>query len=144
MLGGKDVPVDADEEEIRKLVGTWMNATKAGDIDTVLGLMTDDVVFLVAGRPPMIGKETFAALARGQEGQSPPEYEGRSEIQEIHVVGDIAYMWTKLTVSVTPPGESKPITRAGCTLTVLRRQDGRWLLARDANMLTVVEDELRR
>jgi uncharacterized protein (TIGR02246 family) len=118
-----------------------MDATKAGDIDTVLSLMTDDVVFLVAGRPPMIGKEAFAALAQGQPGQAPPEYEGRSEIQEIHVAGDLAYMWTKLTVKVTLPGESRPITRAGCTLTVLRKQNGRWLLARDANMLTVVKDE---
>jgi uncharacterized protein (TIGR02246 family) len=31
-----------DEHAIRKLVNTWMAATKTGDIQTVLGLMTDD------------------------------------------------------------------------------------------------------
>jgi uncharacterized protein (TIGR02246 family) len=41
-----------DEEQIRTLVQTWQTATSAGDVDTVLGLMTDDVVFLVPGRSP--------------------------------------------------------------------------------------------
>ena len=36
-----------DERAIRELVATWMTASQAGDIDTVLGLMTDDVVFMV-------------------------------------------------------------------------------------------------
>jgi uncharacterized protein (TIGR02246 family) len=31
-----------DERAIRELVQTWMTATKAGDIQTVLSLMTDD------------------------------------------------------------------------------------------------------
>jgi uncharacterized protein (TIGR02246 family) len=124
--------VDTDEKEIRDLVSTWMDATKAGDIDAVLSLMTDDVVFLVAGRPPMIGREAFAALAQGQQGEGPPEYEGTSEIQEIHVAGDLAYMWTKLAVKVRPRGGSKST------------QEGRWLLARDANVVTVVEDEPSR
>ena len=49
-----------DEQQIRELVATWMSATKAGDVETVLSLMTDDVKFLVAGRPPF-GKQEFAA-----------------------------------------------------------------------------------
>lgn len=45
----------SDEREIRQLIATWMAATKAGDIETVLSLMAEDVVFLSAGQPPMIG-----------------------------------------------------------------------------------------
>ena len=40
-----------------------MSATRAGDIATVLSLMTDDVVFLVAGQQPF-GKR---AIRRGHE-----------------------------------------------------------------------------
>jgi len=47
-------------------------------------------------------------------------------------------MWTKLTVVVTPPGNGKPMTRAGHTLSVLKKQGGKWVLARDANMLSPV------
>jgi uncharacterized protein (TIGR02246 family) len=35
-----------DEQEIRQLIATWMAATKAGDVETVLSLMADDAVFL--------------------------------------------------------------------------------------------------
>jgi uncharacterized protein (TIGR02246 family) len=42
-----------DEQEIRQLVSTWMTASKAGDVEKVLSLMADDVVFLVTGQPPM-------------------------------------------------------------------------------------------
>ena len=124
----------SDEEQIRSLVETWRVATQAGDIDTVLGLMTDDVVFLVYGRPPM-NKAEFAALSRVPPGSPRPKFEGRSEIQEIYVSGDLAYMWSKLTVSVTPAGAEQPTERAGHTLTIFRRIGGRWLLARDANLL---------
>jgi uncharacterized protein (TIGR02246 family) len=34
-----------DERAIRELIATWMRASAAGDLDTVLGLMSDDVVF---------------------------------------------------------------------------------------------------
>jgi uncharacterized protein (TIGR02246 family) len=128
-----------DERQIRELVATWMRATKAGDLDTVLGLMTDDVVFLVAGQPPMIGKAAYAATAKPRAGQPAPQFDGTSEIQEITIAGDWAWMWTKLTVVVTPPGGAAPITRAGHTLTILRKRDGKWLLARDANMLSPVK-----
>jgi uncharacterized protein (TIGR02246 family) len=127
-----------DEQEIRQLVATWIDATKSGDIDTVLSLMADDVVFLVTGQPPMIGKAAFAAAMRAQSGQGRPQFEGKSEIQEVHVLGDWAYMWTKLTVVFTPPGGS-PVTRAGNTLTIFNKQNGKWVLARDANMLSVVQ-----
>jgi uncharacterized protein (TIGR02246 family) len=124
-----------DEQEIRQLVATWMAATKAGDVETVLGLMADDVVFLLAGQPPMIGKSTFAAAAQAQAKQGPVQFDGASEIQEIKVLGDWAFMWAKLTVVATPPGGAAPLTRAGYTLSILKKQNGKWVLARDANML---------
>lgn len=125
-----------DELEIRDLVRRWLAASKAGDVDTVLTLMTDDVVFLVPGRAPM-RKPEFAALSRAPAGGTPPQIDGRSEIQEIVVSGDVAFMWTKLSVVMTPPG-GQPVERAGHTLTVLRRVNGHWQIARDANLLTVV------
>ena len=133
--------MQTDESEIRQLVATWMTATKAGDIETVLSLMADDVVFLIAGQPPMIGKAAFAAAARAQAGHAAPQFDGTSEIQEVQVLGDWAFMWTKLTVVVTPPGAAQSMTRAGHTLSILKKQNGKWLLARDANMLVAKTDK---
>ena len=127
----------SEEDQIRALVDTWQAATRAGDVDAVLDLMTDDVVFLVPDRPPM-DKAGFAELSRVPPGAPRPTFESTSEIMEIAVSGDMAYLWSRLSVRVTPPGADEPIERAGHTLTVFRRVDGRWLLARDANLLVVV------
>jgi uncharacterized protein (TIGR02246 family) len=123
-----------DERAIRELVATWMAASQAGDLQTVLGLMTDDVVFMVPGRESF-GKDEFAAAAQGMKGV---RMEGTSDIRELKVLGDWAYLRNHLTATMTPPG-GKTVRRAGYTLTILRKQpDGRWLLARDANLLTEV------
>jgi uncharacterized protein (TIGR02246 family) len=127
--------MQSDEEQIRKLVGTWLSATKAGDLDTLLALMAEDVVFLVPGQPPMVGKASFAALQKAQWTQGLPDFEGTSEIQEIEVLGQWAFMWTKLAIAITPPGGGRPIARSGHTLSVLRKERDKWVLARDANML---------
>lgn len=124
-----------DERAIRDLIATWMSASQAGDTDTVLSLMTDDVVFMVPGQEPF-GKKEFAAASQDMQGA---RIEGTSDIRELQVLGDWAYLRGHLRISVTPPG-GNAVQRAGCTLTILRKQsDGRWLLARDANLLTPQE-----
>jgi uncharacterized protein (TIGR02246 family) len=125
--------MQGDEQQIRDLVATWMAATKAGDVDTVLGLMTDDVVFLVPGRDPM-RKAEFAAGMRAQAGAG-AGFDGSSDIQEIQVAGEWAWLWSRLRVVATPADGAPRLQRRGHTLTVLRKVQGRWLLARDANLL---------
>jgi uncharacterized protein (TIGR02246 family) len=129
--------MQSDEQQIRQLVTTWMSATKAGDVGSILSLMADDVVFLVPGRPPM-RKDEFASMARAQSSQAAPAIDGNSEIQEIKIIGDWAFMWTKLAVVITPRDGSQPMERAGHTLSILKKEQGKWVLARDANLLAPV------
>lgn len=121
-----------DERAIREVVETWMSASRAGDVATVLDLMTDDVVFMVPGREPF-GKAEFAASANNAQGIS---LDSVADIREVRVLGDWAYLRNHITVTMTPAGGT-PVRRSGYTLTVMRREsDGRWRLARDANLLT--------
>jgi len=99
--------------------------------------MTDDVVFLLPGRPPM-GKDEFASLSRTPSGTPAAKMESSFEIHEVLVSGDLASMWATLSVPVTPPDGGSAVQRAGDTLTIFRKQGGRWLLARDANLLSPV------
>jgi uncharacterized protein (TIGR02246 family) len=127
--------VSDDESSIRELIATWMAASQAGDIETVLDLMTDDVVFLVPGREPF-GKEAFAAASKGMQDM---RMERTNEIRELQVLGDCAYLRTYIQLTVTMSG-GEPMRRACYTLTILRKQvNGRWRLARDANLMTVVQ-----
>lgn len=121
-----------DERAIRGLIDTWLAASKAGDIQAVLSLMTDDVIFMVPGTMPF-GKREFAAASEGMKNL---RTEGTSEIQELKVLGDWAYLRNFIDMTVTPPSGA-PVRRSGYTLTILRKEaDGRWRLARDANLLT--------
>ena len=127
----------SDEQQIRELVATWHSASKAGDVDAVLGLMTDDVIFLRPGCSPM-NKSGFADAMRVSPGSAPPKIEGSSEIQEIQVAGEWAFMWSRILVRVTPPGADEATELAGYTLSVFRKVGEKWLLARDANLLAPV------
>ena len=105
------VQMGSDEHAIRELVETWHTATHAGDVDQVLRLMSDDVVFLVPGRPPMRGKNEFAKGLRTLLEHH--RISSSSEIQEITVFGDWAYCWNRLDVTVTPlqAGTAEPAHR---------------------------------
>jgi uncharacterized protein (TIGR02246 family) len=126
--------MNKDEQEIRTLVETWLQATREGNIDKVLDLMTEDVVFLVPGQPPMAGRQAFGAALRSVLGQH--AIESTSEIDEIAVFGDVAYCRSRLQVTVTRKHDNLPMLRKGHALSILRRcADGKWRLARDANMV---------
>ena len=121
-----------DERAIRELVDTWMKASRAGDIETVLSLMSDDVIFMVPGREPF-GKQSFAANSRSMDGV---KLEGSADIRELKILGDWAWLRNFIEITITPPG-GETIRRSGFTLTVLSKEpDGRWLLVRDANLVT--------
>ena len=62
-------------------------------------------------------------------------FEGTSEVLEVKVLGDWAWSRTHLTVRMTMP-DGKENRRAGSTLSILQKgTDGRWRIARDANLL---------
>jgi uncharacterized protein (TIGR02246 family) len=124
--------VTDDERAIRELVDTWMAASRRGDVETVLGLMTDDIVFMTPGREPF-GKEEFRAQSEAMSGV---ELDARAEIREIRVLGDWAWIRNHIDLTVTSP-DAESVHRAGYTLSLLQKDgDGKWRLTRDANLVS--------
>ena len=122
-----------DEQQIRSLIARWMEASRAGDFDARMNLITDDVVFLIPGNPPM-RHDDFATASKSMDGKV--HIDGHAEVQEITIDGDVATCWTRLEVSVTPLAGGDTVKRAGNTLSIFRRgADGQWRIWRDANML---------
>ena len=123
-----------DEQAIRNLIEQWHRATVAGDVDTVLRLMAEGVVFLMAGKPPMKGRSTFEQGLRGL--LTSHRVDSRGEVQEVEVSDDLAYRWTLLTVGMTPLSGGDAKVRSGSALSIFRKQtNGSWVLVRDANLL---------
>lgn len=123
----------SDEQQIRDVIDTWMRSSCEGDLDTVQGLMTEDVVFLTPGNPPM-RKEDFATASKAMAGKI--QIDGASEVQEITVAGDLAFCWNRLEITATSVENGAKMRRSGNTLSVFRRgEDGQWRIWRDANLL---------
>lgn len=127
-----------DEWAIREVHSNWIEAVNAGDLAHLLSRMADDVVFLSPGRAPF-GRDGFVL------GFSAAHQRARicclSELEEVVVVGDIAYTRCRDSLSVTARDGGETTQLAGHRITIYRKQpDGRWLLARDAHTLSAVEE----
>jgi uncharacterized protein (TIGR02246 family) len=128
--------MEPDERAIREVHSTWIDAVNAGDLVCLLGLMADDVVFLNPGQAPC-GRDGFPP------GFSAAHQQARinciSELEDVVVVGEVAYALSRDSLSVTPSAGGEATQLAGHRVAVYRKQpDGRWLLARDAHTLSPV------
>ena len=119
------------ELQIRELVDSWIAASNARDLPALIGMMTDDIVFMTPGRAPF-GKAEFAADVERMKSVA---IGARAEVQEIEVFGPRAYIRNHVRVELTSPGQA-PKRVSGYAMSVLRKEaDGRWRIARDANLV---------
>lgn len=126
----------SDERAIREVHSTWIDAVNARDLDRLLALMTDDVVFVNPGQAP-IGRDEFSGNFSGSHQRA--RIHCSSELEEVVVVGEVAYTRSRDSLSVTPLADGKAMLLAGYRITIYRRQPGgAWLLARDAHTLSPV------
>jgi uncharacterized protein (TIGR02246 family) len=111
----------------------WRRLTAEGNLDGLLSLLADDVIFLTPGNPP-ITKSDFAAGFR--EVSAKARIEAMQDVKEIRASGDIAAAWSHLAVVLTPNDGGQKSEASGYVLTVFHRSpSGKWLLARDANLV---------
>jgi uncharacterized protein (TIGR02246 family) len=127
-----------DERAIRELHSTWIDAVNEGDLSYLLTLMSDDVVFLSPGQAPF-GRDGFTTGFSAAHQQA--QIRCISDLEEVVVVGEVAYTRSRDSLFVTPRAGGKATQMAGHRITVYRKHpDGRWLLARDAHTLSAVDD----
>jgi uncharacterized protein (TIGR02246 family) len=122
-----------DEQAIREMVHTWIEASKRGDLTTLLNLLADDVLFITPGNEPF-GKQEFAA-ANPSGSMNDMKMEADIDIKEISIAGPWAWMRSFLRVTFTQAG-GDPTKLSGHILTVLQKNpDGQWVIKRDANFV---------
>lgn len=127
-----------DEQEIREVHSAWIDAVNAGDLDRLLTLAAEDVVFLGPGEAP-VGRDRFSANFSAAHQQL--QIRCSSELEEVVVVGGVAYTRSRDELSASPRAGGEPTHVAGHRITIYRKQpSGRWLLARDAHTLAPAEN----
>ena len=90
-----------DERKIHDVHSRWIDAVNAGDLARLLTLMTDDVVFLNPGQAPF-GRDGFSHAFSAAHKQAVVRC--ISELEEVVVVGEVAYTRSRDALSVTPRG----------------------------------------
>ena len=120
-----------DERQLRRLIAVWMQSMEEGDVDTVLSLISNDAVFLMPGQAPM--KKTD--FAETQHAIVHLKFSIDYDIQDLAVSGDLAYCWNHLSVEIDLMEQGETLQRAGNVLSVFRKEDGKWRMLRDANLL---------
>lgn len=131
-----------DEQEIHAVHSIWIDAVNAGDLDRLLTLTTDDVVFVNPGQAPF-GRDGFSIAFSAAHQRM--WIRCSSELEEVVVVGEVAYTRSRDALSAAERAGGSATELAGHRITVYRKQpDGRWLLARDAHTLSAVEKSDRK
>jgi Ketosteroid isomerase homolog len=103
----------------------------SNDLDSLMSMMTDDVVFLAADAKPIIGKPAVRAWANDYEKAFRTHWD--KPVQEFTVSGDYAIERYNYTSTDTPVAGGKPVVDTGWGLVIYHREpDGVWRVARDA------------
>ena len=130
----------SDEQEIRDLFNNWIESTTTGNLELARQCIADDAVFFVPGAGEM-DKETFAqGAAGGSPEESPIDFDLDSQLRELKVFGNQAYLWIESTLVCSPKNGGPATKMAGHSLSILEKRDGRWQIIRDANTLATVPE----
>ncbi len=120
-----------DATAVRRVHGEYVEAINANDLERLMGVMTEDVVFLAAGEPPYVGKAAVRPWVAGYLQAYKTHWD--KPVEEFVVSGDWAFERYSYTSTDTPVAGGEPVTGTGWGLVIYRRDaDGQWRVARDA------------
>ncbi len=120
---------------IRAEGSLWAEYYRAGDLESLMTLYTDDVVVALHGQPALYGKQAVRDYFATRIGKAETVFELDYEVVEIH--GDIAWIISKYWLHATDRETGSVYRDAGRSMLVYKKgADGRWLIAADLDQAT--------
>ena len=108
-----------------------MTAINSNNLDTLLGVLTDDVVFLSAHEPVMVGKPAVRPWLEGYLKAFKTHWD--KPVQEFVVNGEWAFERYSYKSTDTPLAGGAVVEDTGWGLVIYHHDvDGKWRVARDA------------
>lgn len=109
----------------------YVRVINSNNVDSMMAMMTDDVIFLAANGPPVVGKKAVREWIDGYVKAYHTHWD--KPVQEFTVSGDWAFERYSYTSTDTPVGGGRDVVDTGWGLVVYHREpDGVWRVARDA------------
>jgi ketosteroid isomerase-like protein len=118
-------------EALVRLEERLAGALSTGDLATLADCYTEEAMLLPANRPAITGRAAIAAFYREVLARFAPVLS--TEVAEVEVEGDLAYLRGTFHERLVPRGAGKPLEVAGKFLVIARRDpgDGSWRFHRD-------------
>jgi uncharacterized protein (TIGR02246 family) len=122
---------EADRQAITELREREIALFSAGNADSVLSVLTDDVVMMPPNEPAMVGKAAVRAWVESMYKQF--RVQGTyTSASDLTVVGDWAFERMTFTLTMTPAAGGAAMQDVGKGFHVYRRQpDGSWKIHQD-------------
>jgi ketosteroid isomerase-like protein len=109
----------------------YVTAINSNNLDSLLGMLTEDVVFLSAHEPVMVGKAAVRPWLEGYLKSFKTHWD--KPVQEFVVNGDWAFERYSYKSADTPLGGGAVVEDTGWGLVIYHHDaDGKWRVARDA------------
>ncbi len=109
----------------------YVTAINSNNLDTLMGMLTDDVVFMAPGAAPMVGKDALKPWLEGYLQAFKTHWE--KTVHEFVVSGEWAFERYSWKSTDTPVGGGDALTDTGWGFVVYHHDtDGKWRVARDA------------
>lgn len=120
-----------DDPAAHRAHEAYVEAINSNDLGRLLGVLTDDVVFMSPHEPVMVGKAAVRPWLEGYLKAYKTHWD--KPVQEFTVSGEWAFERYAWTSTDTPVAGGAPVTDTGWGFVVYHRDaDGTWRGARDA------------
>ena len=123
-----------ENEEIEKVKAAWLSALRAGDVDRLLALVTDDVVAMHPSGKSTQGKQELGDDFR----QFFVKFRVDQAVtcEETIVAGEWAFDRSRVSTKLSPVSGGEPSQINSRVVVILRRDpDGSWKVARTIAVL---------
>lgn len=126
-MNAKRATTSGDRAAILASIEDFRVAYDAGDIETIAGYYSDELVKLRQGAPPETKSAVVERLAASFR-----EYRGRLEVvnDEIGISGDLAFVRGSFTVTLVHSTRGETQTAQRRFLEIWRRESGGWRVGR--------------
>ena len=109
----------------------YVNAINSNDLERIMGMLTEDVVFMAPNAEPLVGKAAVRPWVAGYLQAFKTNWD--KPVKEFVVAGEWAYERYAYRSTDTPRGGGPAVVDTGWGLIVYRHDaDGTWRVARDA------------
>ncbi len=130
-IASKATIAESDDAAAHQVHGDYVTAINSNNLELLLAILTEDVVFLSAGEPVMVGKDAVRPWLEGYFNAFKTHWD--KPVQEFIVNGDWAFERYSYKSTDTPVEGGEIIEDTGWGLVIYHHDaDGKWRVARDA------------